>query len=726
MDDSKINRVGPISTEDHFTANVVDTRFYRELDVPYAVQAQAQERPNNKEGIAFALNYCGRDIVTIGIEGTAKAVMRHHSDGSVQSSPMIQQFFISAQAEVKGIVTLRMYKDAICMRPRRAKNNEAILAQSGRPLIYGVNGFYGIWEDILVEWYGSRWRWLGDSAAEDDKGSVSARFEVNISNRPFIILLRPRYYSEHLGYRYHHPWKRQPNRKAVSGWCSWEAYHADITEKRIIDAAKQMRKFVPYGLEYLQIDDGYQENLVPPEKNGKVYESWIHTNEKFPGGHSTLVKCISENDLTPAIWTNAVVNNEQAAETGYCMKENGKAFRGDWIQFILNCKKETLKEHVLPYYQKLHELGYQYFKSDALRHLFFDGLQECVRRGLLTGEEAEKRYRAFFECARKGIGDDAYLLSCWGGLTQCVGIADACRIATDSNPSWMAVQMQVIETARWFFSQRILFTVDPDHICVRMNIEWAKMLLTLVSLIGGVYMLSDPPECYDENRVDLIKKTLPSLKVYTAETGPVDYTTPAFCRLADSDGMPEDISKNLFYTDDDGMFGTLWATHFSAGDRRWAVITRTALLPLTAVQLPLANLGINPDRVYACYDFWRERFAGLVNQTIGLEALEIGHVQACAITPINDYAPVLIGSTRHVSMDSVSISSYETSGSCIYIHFSGIAGEEYRYCIYSKKPCQLANFSSCKASLEFDGEVYWLSVLFDGKEAYAQLTCIEK
>ena len=38
----------------------------------------------------------------------------------------------------------------------------------------------------------------------------------------------------------------------------------------------------------------------------------------------------------------------------------------------------------------LREMGYEYFKSDALRHLIYDGQQEAVRLGLTDGYMQEK------------------------------------------------------------------------------------------------------------------------------------------------------------------------------------------------------------------------------------------------------------------------------------------------------------------------------------------------
>ena len=88
--------------------------------------------------------------------------------------------------------------------------------------------------------------------------------------------------------------------------------------------------------------------------------------------------------------------------------------------------------------------------------------------------------------------------------------------------------MQIVESDRWWHSQRILFLNDPDHICARTKPEWGMSILSLVSLTGGLFMLSDPIELYDEQRIRNIRKTIPPLTTVAAETGPMDIHYQAY------------------------------------------------------------------------------------------------------------------------------------------------------------------------------------------------------
>ena len=54
----------------------------------------------------------------------------------------------------------------------------------------------------------------------------------------------------------------------------------------------------PYGLEYLQIDDGYQQTPIGAPA------TWLVPNKKFPSGLQQLSSYVRKKGLKPGIWTN--------------------------------------------------------------------------------------------------------------------------------------------------------------------------------------------------------------------------------------------------------------------------------------------------------------------------------------------------------------------------------------------------------------------------------------
>ena len=634
---------------------------------------------------AWCLNFNGVDLITLRFPAGVRPGLRAHSDGDFLSQPFVQQFqmWLNEDAEAEVEVGFRAPVEMWNMRPRRAEAGEAILGQVGYPLMYGVNGLYLPDWDLLVSWHGLPFEWQGREIGRIG-ADWQARLTLKASRRPWVVLIRPRYYSEHLGFATHLPWRFRPNPRAVTGWCSWEAYHSDVTQADIERTAAALRPLRDYGMEYMQLDDGYQTELVPPAPGHDVPESWLRLNARFPGGHEAIVKAMRENGFQPGIWTNATLNNEPAADaSGFCLRRaDGALLRGDWIQYVLDCTEETLARQVEPYYRAFRELGYRYVKSDSLRHLLFDGLQEAVRLGVMEPQTARARHRAYLEAARKGLGDDVYYLSCWGVLTSSIGICDAMRVATDANPTWGAYSMQLRETARWFFAQRVLFTVDPDHVCVRGELAWVRMILSLVSLTGGLFMVSDKAEGYDAARLDLMKKTMPGLTTRAAETGPVDYTSPACARMP-KDVPLDEASRMLAHIDDDeAPFSSLWSIHFAQNGRRWTTVQRAAVTPLRAVRVPLGRLALDPVRRYWAFDFWEQKGWLVEKGELEFGPLALGETSVVALTDITDGLPALVGSDRHVSMDAVSVAGHQADTGALALALRGFAGLEVRYAVW--------------------------------------------
>lgn len=693
---------------------------------------QVHSRIWQREDGSYALVYNGIELFVFQFLTETVPVLRYHSDGDFQSEPFIQQFQMWSSTDAKVRVTISAPVEWWNVRPERAKDEQAILGQLGRPLLYGVNGIYLPDWDLLVSLHGVPFEWE-QKCVQEKEGVYTASMIADIGDYPWVVLLRPHYFSEHLGYRNHEPWKRRPKEDAICGWCSWEAYHSEVTLENIENASAKLSSLKPWGIEYMQLDDGYQQTQVPMRKGADVGESWMNTNEKFPGGHPAIVDAMTKGGFRPAVWINATLTNKENSESiECCLKDaDGELIKGDWIQYIMDCTPETLKRHVEKCYRDLKKQGYQYFKIDSIRHLIYDGLEEAVRRGLMTTEEARKRHKAYMQAARDGIGEETYLLSCWGVLCSSIGICDAMRVATDANPRWGAFSMQIRETARWFFAQRVMFTVDPDHVCVRAKLPWVRMMLSLVSLSGGIMMVSDPPETYDEDRIDLMKRTMPPLIVHTGEVGPVDYTTPA-CTLIPRSRDGEDISYAIAHEKKGSNypFGSLWTSHMQQGNRNWCVVQRCGVTPVGETEAALENLALDPKKRYCAFDFWKQTNSFIEDGKLMLHELELGDTQVVALTDVTDKKITLIGSDRHVSCDAVSVVSEELLADTAESHnvyricLKGFAGLSVTYTLYAENAemVKLHRTDHITAKLDAQGSILKLETIFEGEEALIELS----
>lgn len=706
--------------------------FHPVLHIP--PNTHALHRWDAAAGVLF-YEYNGLNILAIAPEDGREPGFRHGSDGSMQSGQYLQQLYIAAEQPARAVVTVTLNAGASNLRPRRAGANEAILGQLGSPLLQGVNGLYDAAWDLLLDWHGCIWRWLDNSFTPLPGGLVQARFSIEYSRKAAFLNLRPHYYRKHLGYDTHKPWDFCPNPKPIAGWCSWEAYRRDISASKIAEiadfAAANLRD---YGLEYIQVDDGYQKMPLPCRAEDAVWQGWLTCEEqKFPAGHPGIVESIKQRGLLPAIWTNANITNPDFPKfhPDAILWQGDTPLKGEWIDFVYSCTPECLATQVTPLFAKLRELGYTYVKIDAIRHLLFDGLHECVRLELMSDEDASARFRGYMDATRLGMGRDVYYLASWGELHEVIGVADACRISMDANPTWAGVRMQLFESARWYHAQHILFLCDPDHVCVRTNPEWAKAVLSLISLSGELYMLSDTPDAYTPQKLSIIRKTLPPLATKTAETGPLCADFPAYTWtklhgfavqshetpvVAEEIALEEalDMAGDYPTMHADHPFSSLWAFHLTGAQGSWCVVERVATVPLRASKLSLQGLGLCAQKAYLVFDFWQQRFVGRVQGVLPCHALPLGHCEVLALWEEQTF-PQVIASDRHVSMDAVSITGCTLANHRMELALSGVAGQSFQYFVHLPAGWKIAAVTG--AQYRIQGEIATLLVDFAQTQA---------
>ena len=698
--------------------------------------AHALHHWDQEQGL-LRYEYNGVDVIEVRVPAGTDLGFRHGSDGSMQSIQYLQQVYLASETPCTARITLRLHQGAINLRPHRSRREQAILGTQPDLLTWGVNGLYDPQWDLLLDWNGRPWRWVSQSMEQEKDGFATAVFEVDLTMSAFYLNLRPWYYANTLGYGFHRPWERRPSQKAVAGWCSWEAFRRDINMEKIRSIAQFLRaELRDYGLEYLQVDDGYQAMPLPVRGEMTMPEGWLTCDEeKFPQGHPSIVAAAREEGLTPAIWVNANITNPDFVR---CHPEaviwNGdQALKGEWIDFLYRCDEETLKIHVEPLFAALRELGYRYIKIDAIRHLLFDGLHECVRLGLMSNAEASAKFRAFMEAGRRGMGEDVYYLASWGEMHEVVGAADACRISMDANPTWAGVRMQLFESARWYHTHRILFTNDPDHVCVRTKPEWAKTVLSLISLSGELYMLSDTEKAYSPEKLEIIRKTLPPLTTCTGETGPLPTEYPAYTWTklhgfaVQSHETPvemEDVGEKEAMNiagwapdrEDQHPFSSLWSFAMARPGRRWQVMLRAATTPLRAGEIPLDRLALDPGKTYLAYDFWKQQYLGEVTGSFAADALSLG---ACQVVAFHEKpaVPAVIASDRHVSMDAVSVLEEQAEEDELFLRLKGVAGQSFTYHIYVPEGMELSQIRAEGGSARWEKkDLLELTVTFQQEE----------
>ena len=140
-------------------------------------------------------------------------------------------------------------------------------------------------------------------------------------------------------------------------------------------------------------------------------------------------------------------------------------------------------------------------------------------------------------------------------------------------------------------------------------------------------------------------------------------------------------------------------------------------MPLRASQVPLLSLGLDEAESYHAFDFWSEKYLGVVSGKLAAKELSVGECQIVALRKVQRQ-PQFIASTRHVSMDAVSVLSCEWSDEMLTLKLKGVPGytERYYFCGNGRS---LQNARGEGADITFDtgGELVCLGVTFREEQA---------
>ena len=425
----------------------------------------------------------------------------------------------------------------------------------------------------------------------------------------------------------------------INGWCSWFYTLAQVSEDEVIRntafAAKQLK---PYGLEYIQIDEGYQ----------KLHGDW-EGNARFPHGMKWLADQIKILGFKPGIWISPYVISETTDvfrnHPEWLLKNNdGSPKRvGPWDENEQPPADEHPKRYSLDIthpqaaqwlFDLIHrianEWGYEMIKIDFVAWSIL-GANKYYDPTISSAQA----YRKGMEIMRKAAGEKCHILECGPGAIT-VGLVDSMRIEADvyygfSEAAWNTYFTHPACSAsamgkRYYFHKRA-WTNDADHVCLDiLSNQQSEAVASLIALSGGNTMSGDRLTGLDTNKLEILKRILPS---YGEAAFPVD--------LFDS-GM-----KSVF------------ALNIKKPFANWTVIGffNAGLMEPVRKKFPLNRFHIDPAKTYLVFDFWKKQFLGEVSNELEVT------VQPGSVTLLSLHEktgiPQFISTDRHVLQGAIEL-----------------------------------------------------------------------
>lgn len=492
--------------------------------------------------------------------------------------------------------------------------------------------------------------------------SVSSdRFMINIAENPYTPLEN---YASVLGKINH-----ARTNSIVNGWCNWfytlDQYSEDEIVRNAAFAAKNLK---PYGLKYIQIDEGYQ----------KWHGNW-HGNSRFPHDMKWLAQKIKSYGLKPGIWISPFVVSDTTEifkqhPDWFLRNEHGSLKRiGPWPSENTDWfKSESPKRYGLditnPGAEKwftdlidtvANNWGYEMIKIDFVAWTVFS-----ANHFYDPSYTPAQVYRKAFEIMRKVAGDQCHLLDCGpGNITA--GLTNSMRIEYDQNygyraDAWKQYFIGPSSSAgaigkRYYFHNKA-WVNDADHICNDLlSPQQSQAAASLIALSGGNTMSGDRLLTLDASKLEILKKVFPSTGV---NAKPID--------LWDSD------TQTSFAATVKRNFDEWTVAGFFNPDLKEKVVKR----------FPMQRMWLDPNKTYLCYDFWKEQFLGEVSKELTVE-VDPGSVTLLSLHEKKG-VPQFISTTRHVMQGAVEMEdvSFDTASNMLSGASVGTAGTSYTVIVY--------------------------------------------
>ena len=326
-----------------------------------------------------------------------------------------------------------------------------------------------------------------------------------------MLRFRPRFYQKHRGLRLFEPWTYEVWSKPIVGWCSWFAFLDKVTEsdvKRTADVLSEVLAPV-----WVRVP---ADRRRLPERARAARSCGSTRTRSFPAGLPALASYIRQKGLKPGLWTNATFSQTDFAQEHadwFVHDQTGQVARGNWIDHPVDASvPAALEALVRPLYRGLRDMGWEYFKLDALRHLRYEGYNTFRDHFARKGVEPGNAFRQYVAAVRKEIGDDRFLLACWGVRPELVGLVDGCRLGTDG--------FSYAGLAQFNSFNNVVWRNDPDHVELSEAEAWRSTLVT--SLTGSMLLLTDKPEKYRTPLVEAARRAAPVLVTVPGQLYDVD------------------------------------------------------------------------------------------------------------------------------------------------------------------------------------------------------------
>jgi len=463
--------------------------------------------------------------------------------------------------------------------------------------------------------------------------------KVPIGKNKNLVHLIKNYYTDVLGMPNYVPYDDTYHTTAPTGWNHWLAFFRQVTEQDIVDHADFIsEKLKPYGMEHCQLDDGYDH----PDR--RLWSSnW--DPKTFPHGPEWLAQYIKAKDLIPGLWTVPYCYSVNDANPDWFLRDDDGNILMDYqgggeLDFT---RQEVIQEYWIPLWKEFKRQGWAYYKFDMgntswMWHHYQHNFSDTSKSSFIVSRETMTIFREI-------MGPEIWYTNhpdVYGGR---MGFIDVAGCGRDPAPGWRRMNNFLEVISNNAYQNHIIWYSDPDCMVLRgkptradagyfegkyrvrnkefLTLEEARTCASLLSLSGMQYLSGDDLLNLEEERLNIIKKTIPTLPIF-----PVDL----FGRSRYPKHYPEimDLKINA----PSGVYDVITVTN-------WENISSSRNVYINK------ELALDKNDSYLVFDNWKEQFVGTFKSQFQVDLPAHG-TGVFTIRRLKEH-PQLLATNRHIS-----------------------------------------------------------------------------
>jgi alpha-galactosidase len=300
------------------------------------------------------------------------------------------------------------------------------------------------------------------------------------------------------------------------GWCSWYCYRMDITDDIMKENMDAFAQKVPE-LEYIQLDDGYQQFMG----------DWLDPNPAY-GDVRNTIDAIREKGFEPAIWVAPFIAQKESRvfkehPDWFVKNSDGEPLNSATVAFggwrygpwyCLDGTHPEVQSHFKNIFRVMREeWGVNYFKLDAN---YWGAIQEGIH--FVENSSRIEAYRQGMEAVLSGCDDNTVVLGCNAPIWPSIGLVTAQRTSGDIRRRWNSFKSLAKQNLSRCWQNGKLWDSDPDCIVLAKDgvfgvnddvteNEW-MFHATSIHAVGGLILSGDKAENLNEKELAILKKLL--------------------------------------------------------------------------------------------------------------------------------------------------------------------------------------------------------------------------